>query len=63
MEIWGSTRSATFGVLIRDLDVPVVLVALQPRKAFDYTAAATFIQLCSDDFCSVFEFKGVAIRM
>jgi L-arabinose isomerase len=55
--------SATFGVLIRDLDVPVVLVALQPRKALDYSVASTFMQLCNDDFCSVPEFTGVAIRM
>ena len=27
--------SSTFGILIRDLQVPVVLVALQPRKALD----------------------------
>lgn len=55
--------SATFGVLIRDLDVPVVLVALQPRKALDYTVASTRMQLANDDFCSVPEFTGVAIRM
>ena len=33
--------SSTFGILIRDLDVPVVLVALQPLEALDskpYTA-------------------------
>lgn len=28
--------SATFGILIRDLDVPVVLVALQPLAQMDY---------------------------
>lgn len=55
--------SATFGVLIRDLDVPIVLVALQPRKALDYTVASTRMQLANDDFCSVPEFAGVAIRM
>ena len=55
--------SATFGAVIRDLDVPVVLVALQPMKAMDYTRASTFMQLCNDDFCSVPEFTGVAIRM
>jgi L-arabinose isomerase len=55
--------SATFGVLIRDLDVPIVLVALQPRKALDYTIASTRMQLANDDFCSVPEFTGVAIRM
>ena len=55
--------SATFAVLIRDLDVPVVLVALQPLKAMDYARASTYVQLSSDDFCSVPEFTGVAIRM
>ena len=55
--------SATFGVLIRDLDVPIVLVALQPMKAMDYARASTYMQLCNDDFCSVPEFAGVAVRM
>jgi L-arabinose isomerase len=55
--------SATFGVLIRGLDVPVVLVALQPLPALDYTRASTYMQLCNDDFCSVPEFTGVAVRM
>jgi L-arabinose isomerase len=55
--------SATFGVIIRDLDVPIVLVALQPLSALDYTQASTYMQLCNDDLCSVPEFAGVAIRM
>ena len=55
--------SSTFGILIRDLDVPIVLVALQPLKAMDYPKATTQIQLANDDFCSVPEFTGVAIRM
>lgn len=55
--------SATFGILIRDLDVPIVLVALQPLKAMDYSRASTYMQLCNDDFCSVPEFTGVALRM
>jgi L-arabinose isomerase len=55
--------SSTFGVLIRELDVPIVLVALQPMKAMDYSRASTYMQLCNDDFCSVPEFMGVAIRM
>ena len=55
--------SSTFGVIIRELDIPVILVALQPLKALDYTNATTFMQLCNDDFCSVPEFTGVAIRM
>jgi L-arabinose isomerase len=55
--------SATFAVIVRGLDVPLVLVALQPRKALDYARASTYMQLCNDDFCSVPEFTGVAIRM
>jgi L-arabinose isomerase len=39
------------------------LVALQPQKAMDYPNASTYTQLCNDDFCSVPEFTGVAIRM
>jgi L-arabinose isomerase len=55
--------SSTFGILVRELNVPIVLVALQPRKALDYSQASTYMQLCNDDFCSVPEFTGVAIRM
>lgn len=55
--------SSTFGALIRALDVPVVLVALQPRAALDYARATTFMQLSNDDFCSVPEFAAVAVRM
>jgi L-arabinose isomerase len=55
--------SATFATIIRDVDVPIVLVALQPMKAMDYTRASTYMQLCNDDFCAVPEFTGVAIRM
>ena len=55
--------SSTFGVFIRNLNVPIVLVALQPMQAMDYARASTYMQLCNDDFCSVPEFQGVAIRM
>ncbi|MBK9166330.1 MAG: L-fucose/L-arabinose isomerase family protein [Bryobacterales bacterium] len=55
--------SSTFGIIIRDLDVPIVLVALQPMQAMDYARASTYMQLSNDDFCSVPEFAGVAIRM
>ena len=55
--------SSTFGILARDLNVPIVLVALQPLKAMPYATAKTYTQLCNDDFCSVPEFTGVAIRM
>jgi L-arabinose isomerase len=41
----------------------MVLVALQPRTAMDYTRANTFMQLENDNICSVPEFTGVAIRL
>ncbi len=55
--------SATFGVIIREMNCPVVLVALQELSAMDYSHGTTFMQLCNDDFCSVPEFTGVGIRM
>ncbi|MDD4060494.1 MAG: L-fucose/L-arabinose isomerase family protein [Kiritimatiellae bacterium] len=54
--------SATFGVLVRELTCPIVLVALQPLSAMPYAKATTFTQLVNDDFCAVPEFTGVAIR-
>ena len=55
--------SSTVGAILRGLDVPLVLVALQQLKAMDYERASTYMQLCNDDFCSVPEFQGVAIRL
>jgi len=55
--------SSTFGVIIRNLNIPLVMVALQPLPALDYPRATTYMQLCNDDFCAVPEFAGVAVRM
>jgi len=55
--------SSTFGTIVRNLHVPIVLVALQPLPALDYARATTHMQLANDDFCSVPEFTGVALRM
>ncbi|MBU0715676.1 MAG: L-fucose/L-arabinose isomerase family protein [Verrucomicrobia bacterium] len=55
--------SSTFGVIIKELNIPVALVALQPLAAMDYPNARTYVQLCNDDFCAVPEFTGVAVRM
>ena len=54
--------SSVFAPVIRDCDIPMVLVALQPRAAMDYSKASTFMQLENDNICSVPEFTGVAIR-
>jgi L-arabinose isomerase len=55
--------SNTFGTVIRSVNVPIVLVALQPDQAMDYTRASTYMQLYNDDICSLPEFAGVAARM
>lgn len=55
--------SATWGVMVRELRVPIVLVSLQPLAAMDYSQATTYMQLCNDDFCAVPEFAGVAQRL
>jgi len=55
--------SSVFAPIIREIGVPTVLVALQPRAALDYTKASTFMQLENDNICSVPEFTGVAIRL
>ena len=55
--------SSTFGAVIREMNCPVVLVALQPLQAMDYAHGTTFMQLCNDDLCSIPEFTGVAVRM
>ncbi len=55
--------SATFAPLIQALDIPIVLVVLQPDIAMDYAHGSTFLQLSNDDFCSVPEFANVAVRM
>lgn len=54
--------SSTFGILCREIQVPIVLIALQPLQAMDYPNGTTYMQLCNDDFCSVPEFTGVAVR-
>ena len=55
--------SATFGIIAKEINIPIVMLALQPLSAMDYANASTFMQLCNDDFCSVPEFAGVAVRM
>ena len=55
--------SSVFAPIIKAVDKPFVLIALQPLKALDYTKANTFMQLENDNICSVPEFTGVAVRM
>lgn len=55
--------SSVFAPIIKEINRPVILTALQPRAALDYTKANTFMQLENDNICSVPEFTGVAIRL
>jgi L-arabinose isomerase len=55
--------SGTFGIIVKTLNMPIILVALQPSKAMDYTNASTYMQLMNDDICALPEFAGVAVRM
>ena len=55
--------SSVFAPVMRDADRPVVLTALQPLNALDYTKANTLMQLENDCICSVPEYVGVANRL
>jgi L-arabinose isomerase len=55
--------SSVFAPIMRDINLPVVLLALQPLAGLDYNKASTHMQLENDNICSVPEFTGVAIRL
>lgn len=55
--------SSVFAPILKEVNAPVVLLALQPRRAMDYTQAKTFMQLENDNICSVPEFIGVSVRL
>ena len=55
--------SSVFAPIMRDINVPVILLALQPLKGLDYNKASTYMQLENDNICSVPEFTGVALRL
>ena len=55
--------SSTFAPFVRELQCPIVLVALQPDERLDCEHATIYRQLLNDDLCAVPEFTGVAIRL
>lgn len=55
--------SSAIAAIFREVDVPIVLVALQPQRALEYDHATTFMQLYNDDICAIPEFTSVARRM
>jgi len=54
--------SSTFATFARELNIPIVLVALQPAEKMDYAHANIPMQLYNDDICALPEFTGVAER-
>lgn len=55
--------SSSIAAIFREVNVPIVLVALQPQKAMDYENATTYMQLLNDDICAIPEFTCVAQRI
>ena len=55
--------SSSIAAIFREVNVPTVLVALQPMKALDYDKATTHMQLANDDICAIPEFTCVAQRL
>jgi L-arabinose isomerase len=55
--------SGTFAIIVKSINIPIVLVALQPLKALDYSKASTYMQLANDDICALPEFAAAAVRM
>lgn len=55
--------SSSIASIFREINVPMVLVALQPRKALNYEEASTYLELLNDDICAIPEFTNVAHRL
>jgi L-arabinose isomerase len=55
--------SATWGIIVRELTMPIVLIALQPSRAIDFSRIDTQTQLANDQIVSLPEFAGVARRL
>ena len=47
----------------RYLDIPQVLVGIQPLEHLDYSHTTTYMQLCNDDICAMPEIAGVYERL
>ena len=47
----------------RYLDIPQVLVGIQPLEHLDYLHTTTYMQLANDDICAMPEIAGVYERL
>ena len=55
--------SAVCAPFARYLDVPQILVGIQPLEHLDYNHTTTYMQLCNDDICAMPEAAGVYERL
>lgn len=55
--------SAVAAPLARYLDIPQVLVGIQPLSHLDYSHTTTYMQLANDDICAMPEIAGVYERL
>lgn len=55
--------SALAAPFARYLDVPQILVAVQPLAHLDYKRCTTYMQLANDDVCAMPEISGVYARL
>ena len=54
--------SAVCAPFARYIDIPQILVGIQPLDHLDYSHTTTYMQLCNDDVCSMPEITGVYER-
>ena len=55
--------SAVAAPFARYLDIPQVLVGIQPLEHLEYSHTTTYMQLCNDDICAMPEVAGVYERL
>lgn len=57
------TPSAVVAPFAFYMDVPQILIAMQPLECLDYEKCTTFMQLVNDDICAMPEITGVYSRL
>ena len=55
--------SAVCAPFAKYLDVPQILIGIQPLEHLDYSHTTTYMQLCNDDVCAMPEVAGVYRRL
>ena len=55
--------SAVCAPFAKYVDIPQVLVGIQPLEHLDYSHTTTYMQLCNDDVCAMPEVAGVYKRL